>query len=123
MIHHYLIHECGYRPDEVAAFLKNWELRPFPATGEKMGEIILRGCEIHFALSKNWRNRFIPRKTIRDYFSALLKEKKFLVTRHRKGDVKNEEFDRRLGFVKTREDDKFSYWWLNEAPYERKQKC
>ena len=117
MIHHYLINECGMNPAEVAVHLKGWEIRPIMDDDIIVGEIMLHGSEIHVAFSKTFRSRglFKKRNKVAAFFGRLLDEKKFLTTKSLKGDS-TEPFIKRLGFVKTKSDARFNYWWLDRLP-------
>jgi len=117
MIHHYLIHECGMNPAEVAVALKGWEIRPIMDEDVLVGEVMLNGSEIHVAFSRAYRGKglFKKRNKVAAFFGKLLDEKKFLVTKSFKGDS-TESFISRLGFVKTKSDQQFNYWWLDRLP-------
>lgn len=117
MIHHYLINECGLNPAEVALYLKGWDIRPIMDDDVKVGEVMLRGSEIHVAFSQTFRGKglFKKRNKVAAFFGKLLEDKKFLTTRSMKGDS-TEPFIRRLGFVKVKSDARFNYWWLDRLP-------
>ena len=118
MIHHYLINDCGLNPVEVAEALKGWEIIPCKDGDEVVGEVMLRGSEIHVAFSRNYRGKgiFKRRDKVRAFFQSLLDQRKFLTTKSRPGDS-TEPFIKKLGFVKVRTDKQFNYWWLDKAPF------
>jgi len=122
MIHHYLIHECGMNPAEVALYLKGWEIRPFPSADKQMGEVAIRNNEIHISLSVTHRKRCFTRHMLRDFLAPLLHEKKFLVTRVYRGDERRLDFAKRMGFVAVRNDEKHTFLWMDTMPFERSKK-
>jgi hypothetical protein len=119
MIHYHLIHECGLRPDEVAAQLKGWEIVHIVFGDQTVGEVMLKGSEVHLALSRAWRGKaLLHRAEFSAFVAGLLDARKFLVTRtRREGDRVGNKLARVLGFVQTHSDDRFNYWWLDTPPW------
>jgi hypothetical protein len=95
-----------------------WTTRPIVVDGVRYGDVMMQGNEIHVAVDPEHRRRDWSRRIARTFFTELLDEFKFLVTRSIPGDD-TEPFIRRLGFVQTNEDSQFRYWWLNTPPFER----
>lgn len=97
--------------------MKGWDIRPIMDEEVKVGEVMLKGSEIHVASSRTFRGKglFKKREKVQAFFKALLDEKKFLTTRSLKGDS-TEPFIRRLGFMKVKSDNQFNYWWLDRLP-------
>lgn len=109
----HLMKDHGATMAQAKLALSTWELRPLASNGIQYGEIMLKENEVHVAIAPAHRKKLGGVKLLNATLSALLKEKGFLVTKLLKADPFKLQIER-LGFVLTRSDTKYDYFWMND---------
>lgn len=93
-----------------------WTMHPYTVDGEIRAIAAMSGSEIHFAIAPQWRHRTIARHRTRDFLAPLFDVHGFLTTRS-EPDEKHHRFLTRLGFDRTRDDGKYSHYFMHELPF------
>lgn len=108
----YFVNEQGLTMEQAKIALKEWEIRPLEYSGKKVGELMIKNNEVHFAMCKDARLVLGRGHLLKDTLNKLLEEKKFLVTRLFKHD-KMKKAVLFMGFSKTHSDETYDYFWIN----------
>ncbi len=103
---------------EAGQALAGWSLIPIVVNGKERGGAILRGTEIHVALSPEWRGRTITRARAREFLEPLMAGFGFLTTRAIAG-AGHHRFLSGIGFKKTWSGGGVDHYMLSEAPLGR----
>jgi hypothetical protein len=99
----------------------SWDVTTYALRGEPVLGILRKGTEIHCVLAPSWRQRMLPRHTLREWASAMLRDTGgMLTTRILHGSTSAIAFVERLGFIRTWSDDTFQYFVTTSAPFGRK---
>jgi hypothetical protein len=99
-----------------------WEFVPLMVGRELAAIAAIRGTEIHFAASPEWRGRVITRRRTREFLEPLFEERGFLTTRVAPESVDPTNFIERLGFVLTHVDARgVKHYMLSALPYGPKE--
>lgn len=106
--------------------LGDWSVVPYELDGVVAACAVMKGPEIHFAVSPTFRFRLLTRDRIRTFLAPLLAKHGYLTTRMLRshGDAGGEiTFVRRLGFRPTWTADDTTFYMLTKLPFERGSKC
>lgn len=109
----HLINDHSATIQEAKVALAKWEIRPIESNGVEVGQIMLQQNEIHVALDPSFRKQIGRHHLLKNTIDSLLEEKGFLVTKLDKKSVYKKQI-MRMGFVQTREDADYDYFWLNK---------
>ncbi len=109
----HLINDHGATMQEAKAALANWEIRPIESNGVEVGQIMLQKNEVHVALNPSFRMQIGRHNLLKNTIDSLLDEKGFLVTKLDKNSAYKKQI-MRMGFVRTKEDADYEYFWLNK---------
>ena len=115
-----IVADTGVSEDEAKQIVSAWEVTPFVVNGEVAGAAMMRGSEIHVALSEEWKGRALTRSRIREFLRQLAEPHGFLTTRvesHR-----DDSFVRRIGFKPTWSDGQFNFYMLAGDALEKKDR-
>lgn len=109
----HLIKDHGATMQEAKFALAKWDIRPIESNGVEVGQIMLQQNEIHVALEPSFRKQVGRHNLLKNTIDSLLDEKGFLVTKLDKKSAYKKQI-MRMGFVQTREDAEYEYFWLNK---------
>jgi hypothetical protein len=108
-----LIKDHGASMEQAKSALKGWTVHELKINDEVVGEYMMQNSEIHVALKEDKRLKLGKRNLIKKTLAHLLETNEFLVTKLFKND-KCTPLIEYMGFVKTHEDTKFNYFWLDK---------
>lgn len=110
----HMVDELGIDQAEAERLLEPYEAVPIMSGETVIGHVAKSGSEIHTVLFPEYRDSLHARSVIRLY-RKLLQASKFLVTRVPYGHAKEQDITERVGFVETRRDKDFIYYWLDSS--------
>jgi len=96
--------------------LAGWDINSIELGEEFAGVLMMRGHEIHVCLDQYVALRR-ARKLIRSILISKLNELGYLVTMALKSDERAINFIERLGFVKTKEDETFVFYRIENTKF------
>ena len=102
--------------EEYLAGLEGWEITPHVIDGETIGAVLVKGTELHFVTWGKWGLR---REDIRHYLNPILHKHGVVTTRTPVDSLRQQRFNRVLGFVETGRSEFFVYFSLRRDPFGR----
>jgi hypothetical protein len=117
----WLSDDVGRTPEDCASLFSTWKVRYHEERGVRAAAALLKGQEIHFVVAPEWRRRLIRRDNATAFLTALLHEAGgMLTTRILHGSAGPARFVERIGFEKTWSDERFDFYALCRAPFQRR---
>jgi hypothetical protein len=114
----WLAQDTGESAAHCAALFEGWEV----TYHQDAAAALTKGQEIHFVVAQEWRKRLIQRQLTQAFLAPLLaKAGGMLTTRVLREAAGPQKFVERIGFEKTWEDEKFKYYALCSAPFQRRR--
>lgn len=103
-----------------AARDNGWATHPMhDRAGNEVAFVAQKGPEVHFQVREGYRHRAIQRNRLRAFAVERMAPFGYLTTRVPLGDDVNAIFVVRCGFMPTWSDSKYTYYMMNELPFER----
>jgi hypothetical protein len=100
--------------------LEGWDMVPLLIEGKHAGTLIVRGMEVHFAVTE--RPTACVRGPVRKMLEPVFDRYGMLTTKVPKGLGRAKRFVQRLGFKPTWRDQNFQYYLLPALPWGRPKK-
>lgn len=111
----------GSPPDKCRAEWNTWKVTYHLEGATPAAAALTQGQEIHFIVAPAWRVRLIQRHKTRAFLAPLLEQAGgMLTTRILRGMDGPTRFVERIGFQKTWSDEKFDFYALCSAPFQRR---
>lgn len=98
--------------------LKEWDVLPLIHGGRHAGTFMVKGTEIHFALTDGAPSGSV-RKSVRESLETIMDKYGFLTTKAPRGNFAANTFIKRVGFKPTWKDDVYQYYMLAELPWSK----
>jgi hypothetical protein len=106
-----------------AARANGWTTHPmFDRAGNEVAFVAQKGPEIHFQVRDGYKHRAMQRNRIRAFAQERMEPWGYLTTRVPHGRDEDHTFVMRCGFLPTWWDEHYTYFMMNELPFERAAK-